>query len=159
MPLNLDLSTVYIIDGFQGNFIIMAEIFRAIAINSTISDYVVNDIYYIFGFLKWLFYFLNDVSTIVNNEIMLGNATWKGWLVGYWQRVALNATWLFGDWRGAWGVAYLWNRGLTCIQPGQFCYNINYGNLTTQEALEMVKWMFNATSEVGRKLSMWYPWS
>ncbi|MEM2346408.1 MAG: hypothetical protein QXN49_07595 [Archaeoglobaceae archaeon] len=157
MPLNLSLATIYIMDGFQGSFMLVAEIMRAIAINQTISDYVAQDLYYIFGLIHWLSYSFNDMLAIINNEVMLGNITWRNYLVGFWQKTALNATWIFGNWQGSWGLAYLWNRGLSCIQPGQYCYNVNYGNITTQEALEMFKWIFNATSEVGRKLSMVYP--
>lgn len=153
MPLNLSIATIYVMDGFRANFILTAELMRAIAINSTIADLVTQDIYYLFGFIHWLSYYLNDLSTIINS-----NSTLLRFLVGYWQKVALNATTIFGDWQGTQGIAYLWNQGLSCIQPGRYCYNLGYGNLTTLDALDMVRWTFNATSEVGRRLSTFYPW-
>ncbi|MEM4945556.1 MAG: hypothetical protein QXU31_04520 [Archaeoglobaceae archaeon] len=49
MPLNLSIATIYVMDGFRANFILTAELMRAIAINSTIAELVTQDIYYIFG--------------------------------------------------------------------------------------------------------------
>jgi len=152
MPLNLDLATLYIIDAFRANFILLAELFRAIAINSTIADYVTQDIYYIFGSVYWLSYALSDMAEVVNSELAAGNATWINWVVGYWQKTAINSKWVFGDWEGNWGIAYVWKRGWECIQPGQYCFNVGYGNETVRDALEMIKWLFNATSQIGGRM-------
>lgn len=157
MPLNLDIATIYIMDAFRANFIIMAELNKAIATNSTIADFATQSFYYIFGLIHWLSYALNDLMQLINAEMSAGNATWIRLNVGYWQKVALNATYVFGDWSGNNGLAYVWKNGYRCIQPGQYCFNVGYGNLTTFDALEMVKWQFNAMSEIGKRLSSFYP--
>ncbi|MET1124667.1 MAG: hypothetical protein ABWW66_05320 [Archaeoglobaceae archaeon] len=155
--LNMSIATTYVMDGFRANFLLMAEVFRVIATNSTVADYVAQDIYYFFGLLKWVAAFLNDTLSIINAELLANNVTWKQILVGYWQKTALNSTYILGDWEGTQGLAYIWKKGYECVQPGQYCYNLSYGNLTTGDALEMVKWQFNAMAEVGKRLASFYP--
>ncbi|WP_290597215.1 MULTISPECIES: hypothetical protein [unclassified Archaeoglobus] len=149
MPINVSISTSYILEFVQALFMLNAELFRAIAINGTLVNRAAEDIYYIFGFIK---YFSDGFRDVVN--VVINNSTMMQYSVGIWQKVATNATYVFGDDSATWGLAYLWRKGYECIQPGAYCES--YGPSVTYWGLQFFKWLFIAMSKIGQNLSVLY---
>lgn len=150
MPLNIDVATTYVMEFIQALFIILGETYRVIATNSSVANNTADDIYYIFGLVKWLTHVGRDML-----EITMANQTLMNYSVEMWQKLGTNATYALGDWSGNHGIAYIAKRGYVCAQPGQYCES--YGFSETYHALQMHKWMFRALAEIGKRLSTIYP--
>lgn len=149
MPINLDIATSYIFEFVQALFMLNSEVFRAIATNSTLVDKAALDLYYLLGFLR---YFSDGFRDVV--DVVMNNSTMMQYSVGMWQKLALNATYVFGDSDANWGIAYVWRKGYECIQPGQYCQS--YGPSVTYWALQMLKWLFTAMAKIGENFSTIY---
>jgi len=149
MPIDVWIATSYVIEFVQSLFVLNAEIFRIIAENETLAERTAENIYYLSGFLK---YFSEVLRDTVN--ILAQNETLMRYSVGIWQKVATNATYVFGDDDAQWGIAYIWRKGYECIQPGFYC-EWQAPSLTYQ-SLQFFKWLFAALAEVGKKLPLVY---
>ena len=149
MPLDVWMAFSYLIDFFQGLFMLNAEVMRVIAENDTLAGRTAESVYYLSGFLK---YFSEVFRDSVN--IVAANETMMHYSVGIWQKVAGNATYVFGDDDANWGIAYIWRKSYECIQSGGYCQK--QASSLTYSALQFFKWLFAALSEVGRKFSSVY---
>lgn len=149
MPLDVWIAFSYFIDFFQWLFMLNAEVMRAIAVNDTLAGKTAESIYYLSGFLKYFSDVFRDSLNVV-----AANDTMMRYSVGIWQKVAGNATYVFGDDNANWGIAYIWRKSYECIQTGGYCQN-QAPNLT-YNALQFFKWMFAAMAKVGGKLSSIY---
>jgi len=143
------IAASYVMEFVQGLSIFFTVIFRVIAENETIATFTAEDVYYIFGFLKYFSDWLADNIYFVYN-----NTTTMAYSVGIWQKVAANSTALFGDWQATQGQAYIWRKGYECIQPGNYCES--FGPETTYWTLQMVKWLFRFLGAVGGKFQEVY---
>jgi hypothetical protein len=151
MAIDAWMVAEYIMMFVQGLSLFFTTILKSIAINETIANKTTEDMINVFGFLHYFGDFVADHVYYVYN-----NTTTMKYSVQVWQKTAMNATALFGDWNGTKGLAFLWNVGYQCIQPGYYCYNRGVGNETTNTVLEFVKWLFSALGEVGRRYSLIY---
>jgi len=149
MPLDLWIGISYIIEFVKSLFMLNAEIFRTIAENETLTNRTAESIYYLSGFLK---YFSENFRDTVN--IVAANDTLIDYSVGLWQKVATNATYVFGDENAQWGIAYIWNKSYECIQAGGYCEDL--APSLTYHALQFFKWMFAALAKIGQKLPLVY---
>ncbi len=113
MPLNVSIATSYVIEFVQSLFVLNGEIFRVIAENDTLVDRSIEGIYYFFGFLNYFSDFFRDFTNVVAS-----NETLMNYSVVIWQKVAKNATYVFGDYDANYGIAYVWRLGYECIQSG-----------------------------------------
>ncbi len=149
MPLNVWMAFSYFIEFFQGLFMLNAEIFRVVAENDTLAEKTAENVYYLSGFLKYFSEVFRDTVSVV-----AANDTLMRYSVGIWQKVATNATYVFGDDDAQWGIAYIWRKAYECIQPGAYCEA--QAPSLTYHALQFFKWMFAALAEVGQKISLVY---
>lgn len=147
--INESIAVGYMMDFVQGLSIFFGTIFKTIATNDTIANRTAEDIYYIFGFLK---YFSDFISAHI--YYTYNNTTTMHYSVGIWQKMAKNSTVFWGDWNGNQGLAHIWKLAYNCIQPGNYCES--KGPETTHWILQMMKWMYMALGKVGKNLSVIY---
>jgi len=147
--INESIAASYVMDFVQGLSIFFATIFRVIATNETIANHTAEDVYYVFGFLKYFSDFIAHHIYYVYN-----NSTTMQYSVGIWQKMAKNSTVFWGDWSGTQGLAHIWKLGYQCIQPGNYCEG--KGPETTYWTLQLVKWLFKGLAAVGEKFSQVY---
>ncbi|MEM0302786.1 MAG: hypothetical protein QXI54_06430 [Archaeoglobaceae archaeon] len=149
MPIDVWIAATYVMDFVSGVAIFFGTILRTIAVSELIANETADAIIYIFGHLKYFSDFIADHIYYVYN-----NSTTMDYSVRVWQKMANNSTIVFGDWNGTKGMAYLWNVGYQCIQPGFYCQN--KGPETVYWVLQFFKWLFSALGKVGERLILFY---
>jgi hypothetical protein len=147
--INESIAASYVMDFVQGLSIFFATIFRTMAVNDTIATRTAEDVYFIFGLLKYFSDFVaHHIYYVYNNTTMMQYS------VGIWQKVAKNSTAIFGDYAANQGLAHIWYLGYQCIQPGNYCET--KGPETTYWTLQLFKWLFEGLGKVGEKFSQVY---
>ncbi|WP_202319557.1 hypothetical protein [Archaeoglobus neptunius] len=149
MPVDVWMAASYLLQFIQKMFMLNGEIAKIIAENSTLVTRATEDIYYLFGFLKYFSDCIRDATDVVMN-----NTTMIKYSVGMWQKVAGNITYIAGDENASRGLAYILRKEYECIQPGGYCES--YGSSITYWGLESLKWVIILLSKIGAKLSAVY---
>ncbi len=146
MVLDVNTSVIYLLDFTKSFYMIGAETFKTIAVNGTLVNAAVLDLYYLLGFIK---YFAEAFRDTVN--IVAANSTMLHYNVDVWQKFAGNSIYLLGDYDGRWGMAYIFRKQYECIQPRACCES--YASSITYHALEFLKWLVIAASKIGANFS------
>ncbi len=146
MSLDVNTSVLYLLECTKSLYILGAETFKTIASNQSLINTAVLDFYYLLGLIK---YFSEAFRDTVN--IVAANSTLLRYNVDVWQKLAENSTYLFGDYDGRWGVAYILRKQYECIQPGAYCEG--YASSITYHALDFLRWLVIAVSKIGATFS------
>lgn len=144
--MDVNTSVMYLLDFTKSFYMLGAETFKMVAVNGTLINAAALDIYYLLGFIK---YFAEAFGDTVN--IVSANSTLLHYNVDVWQKLAGNSIYLFGDYDGRWGMAYIFRKQYECIQPGAYCEG--YAGSVTYHALDFMKWLIIAASKIGANLS------